>query len=142
MLKGLLRLALVVVILVAVGGFLVGWWTRAGDATPDRAGEVETTGRQAAERAQDATAELGDRAAAAAGQARNAVEDAALTAKIKSKMALDDTVEVLKIDIDTVNGVVTLTGTVDTEAQRKRALQLARETDGVTRVVDRLEIRR
>ena len=141
MLKGLLRLALVVIILVAVGGFLLGWWTR-GDEVPERTGEIGTTGREAAETAREATADLGDRAATAAGQARNAVEDGALTAKIKSKMALDDTVEALEIDIDTVNGVVTLTGTVDTDAQEKRAIQLARETNGVTRVVDRLEVRR
>lgn len=141
MVKGLLRLALVVIILVAVGGFLLGWWTR-GDETPDRTGQIGTTGEQAADSAREATADLGDRAATAAGQARNAVEDGALTAKIKSKMALDDSVEALEIDIDTVNGVVTLTGTVDTDAQEKRALQLARETDGVTRVVDRLEVRR
>ena len=38
-------------------------------------------------------------------------------------------------------GVVTLNGTVDSAAQRDRAVQLARETEGVTSVVDELKIR-
>jgi osmotically-inducible protein OsmY len=37
--------------------------------------------------------------------------------------------------------VVTLSGTVDSEAERARALQLARETEGVASVTDRLQVR-
>jgi osmotically-inducible protein OsmY len=37
--------------------------------------------------------------------------------------------------------VVTLRGTVESAAQRERAIRLARETDGVTSVIDRLTIR-
>ena len=141
MLKTLFKVALIVVILVAVGGFLLGWWS-GGGGVPLSRDEVGTTGAAVSERARDATAELGERAAGAAGQARDALGDSALTAKIKSKMALDDTIEALRIDVDTSNHVVTLTGTVETEAQRQRALQLARETEGVREVVDRLTIRR
>ena len=45
------------------------------------------------------------------------------------------------IDVDTTGTVVTLTATVHSEAERTRALQLARETAGVTAVNDRLVIR-
>ena len=126
MFKALLKLALLLVILVAVGGFLLGWWGSDGDLTTDRARE--------------AGAEVGERAGTAAIQAKTALEDGALTAKIKSKMALDDTIQFTRIDVDTTDRVVTLTGTVDTDAQRQRALQLARETDGVQKVVDRLKV--
>jgi hyperosmotically inducible protein len=63
-----------------------------------------------------------------------------LTAKIKSKMALDDFVKARNINVDTDGTVVTLTGTVQSEQERERALRLARETVGVTKVVDQLQI--
>jgi osmotically-inducible protein OsmY len=129
MFKALFRLVLLLVILVAVAGFFLGWWGKSG-----------VTEERAAERAREVGAEVGDRAAAAASQAKDAIEDGALTAKIKSKMALDDTIEASRINVDTVDRVVTLRGTVANESQRQRAVQLARETDGVRNVVDRLSI--
>ena len=53
-------------------------------------------------------------------------------------MALDDRVKAANIDIDTAGSVVTLTGRVGSDEERRRAVQLARETDGVTSVVDHL----
>ena len=66
---------------------------------------------------------------------------AALTAKIKSKMALDDHVNARAVDVDTSGSVVTLSGVVGSAAARERAVSLARDTVGVTRVVDRLQVR-
>jgi osmotically-inducible protein OsmY len=43
--------------------------------------------------------------------------------------------------VDTNGSVVTLTGTVGSDVERKRAVQLARETEGVTSVVDNLRVR-
>jgi osmotically-inducible protein OsmY len=54
------------------------------------------------------------------------------------KLALDDTVEASAIDVDVTGSVATLTGRVANEAAHTRAVQLARETEGVTSVVDRL----
>ena len=68
----------------------------------------------------------------------NAVDDAAITAKIKAKMALDDSVKVLSVDVSTTGTTVTLSGTVRSQAERDRSVALARETNGVTRVVDHL----
>jgi hyperosmotically inducible periplasmic protein len=68
----------------------------------------------------------------------NAVDDAAITAKIKAKMALDDSVRALSVDVSTTGTTVTLSGTVRSTAERDRAVALARETQGVTRVVDHL----
>lgn len=44
-------------------------------------------------------------------------------------MALDDAIEAARIDVDTTDGVLTLTGAVRSHAERERALRLARETD-------------
>jgi osmotically-inducible protein OsmY len=65
----------------------------------------------------------------------------ALTAKIKSKMALDDHVNARAINVDTSGSIVTLKGNVASKTQRDRALRLARDTAGVTQVVDKLQIR-
>jgi hyperosmotically inducible protein len=44
-------------------------------------------------------------------------------------------------DVTTNDGVVTIGGSVRSQAEHDRAMALARDTEGVTRVVDRLEIR-
>jgi hyperosmotically inducible protein len=144
MFRALFRLILLLIVLVGVGGFLLGWWTF-GDANRgarETRDTVGTAGEASTEKAREVGAQVGETAAVAANQAKNALANGAITAKIKSKMTLDDTLEAMTIDVDTSNGVVTLSGTVDTEAQRQRALQLARETDGVRQVVDRLKARR
>ena len=77
----------------------------------------------------------------AVNRAEEAVGSAALTSKIKAKMALDDLVKAADIDVDTDGGVVTLTGDVGSVEEWRRALRIARETAGVTRVEDRLRVR-
>ncbi len=69
-----------------------------------------------------------------------AASDPGITTAVKSKLTTDDTVKAYQIDVDTQGGVVTLTGAVETQAAKDRAVQLARETDGVTRVEDRLTV--
>jgi hyperosmotically inducible protein len=69
-----------------------------------------------------------------------AQSDIGLTTKVKAKLAADDTVKAYKIDVDTKNAIVTLNGSVDNDAARAQAVQLARATDGVKDVVDNLKI--
>jgi hyperosmotically inducible protein len=138
MLRALFKLVLLVIIVVAVGGFLLGWWST-HDAQADR-NAIAAAGATATQRAKEVGAQLSEKSAIAAKEAKEALSDGALTAKIKAKMALDDRVKALSLDVDTVNGVVTVNGKVGTEAERERALQLARETDGVRQVVDRTVI--
>ena len=140
MLRALVRLVLIVVIVVALGAFFIGYRWAGGD--PDGAVErpVGTAGDEPIDtsRARETGAEIGETVAVGASEAQEALGEAALTAKIKSKMALDDTIDAGAIDVDTDGSVVTLRGRVPDEAARQRALQLARETEGVTSVVDRL----
>ena len=74
-------------------------------------------------------------------RAKEAVTAAALTSKIKAKMALDDGVTAADIDVDTEGSVVTLTGDVESADERKRAVRIATETAGVTKVVNHLNVR-
>lgn len=76
----------------------------------------------------------------AAGAAACSETDAGVTTKVKSKLAADDTVKAYEIDVDTDRKVVTLKGTVDSEAAKMQAVRLARETEGVSSVVDQLMV--
>ena len=66
--------------------------------------------------------------------------DAGITTAVKSKLAADDKVKAYKVDVDTHNKVVTLSGEVDTQAQRTHAVMIARNTDGVADVIDELRV--
>lgn len=68
------------------------------------------------------------------------LNDATLTTRVKTAILNDPTVGKLPIDVDTVNRVVTLSGRVTTEAQRDRAVALARSVPGVVDVKDTLQI--
>ena len=138
MIRAFLKLVLLVVILAAAAAFFLGYRIGDGDdmvAAEPTAPSIDT------QKAREAGAKVGETVAVGAAQAQDALNDGAVTAKIKSKMALDETVKALSIDVDTDNGVVTLSGTVNSQAERAKAVQLAKETAGVTSVVDRLVIR-
>ncbi len=144
MFRALLRLVVVLVILVAVGAFFLGWSGSAWRFLPAKepAQTVGTTGRINTEKAREVGAEVAAKTAQAANKAGELLTDGALTAKIKSKMALDDLVKARAIDVTTVDHVVTLKGTVGSVAEHDRAVALAKETAGVTQVVDKLGIAR
>ena len=138
MIRGLFKLILFVVVVVIVGAFLLGYDVRDFRGLD---GSRDVVGTAGSERAREVGAEVGERTSEAADATRRAIGEGTLTSKIKAKMALDDTVRALKIDVDTQGTVVTLTGTVRSETERQRALALARETEGVSQVVDRLHIK-
>jgi osmotically-inducible protein OsmY len=72
----------------------------------------------------------------------NNVADPWVTTKVKTKILADDLLDKSEINVDTDrDGVVTLKGYVPTPAAETRALELARTTEGVRKVVDRLDVR-
>lgn len=79
---------------------------------------------------------------AAAPTAAASAGDETLTARIKSQLSSDTQIKGAPLDVSAKNGVVLLQGTVTTKAAKQRALTLARRTDGVTQVVDRIRIGR
>jgi osmotically-inducible protein OsmY len=143
MFRALLRLVVVLVVLVGAGAFFLGYWgsskVRSVEA-PDVS--IGTAGRVNTEKAKQVGADVGAKTAEAANRAGVVLSEGALTAKIKSKMALDDLVQARSIDVTTSGHVVTLSGSVRSAAERDRAVQLAKETAGVTQVVDRLTVAR
>ena len=107
------------------------------DSRPPAAG-VGTSGT--VDKARERGAELGEKAAIAGEKLKDAAHDAAITSKIKAKMALDDSVKARAIDVSTDGSTVTVSGTVRSRAERDRAVALARETAGVTTVIDHLSL--
>src|SRR6186997_902631 len=70
----------------------------------------------------------------------NAVKDGWLVMKIHSEFVDEDVLSGSNIDVDVKNGMVTLQGTVPSEAARARAIQSAKNNDGVKGVTDQLRI--
>lgn len=66
--------------------------------------------------------------------ARATIDDATITTKVKSSFVVDPVVSASAINVDTTAGVVSLTGFVDSDQERRRAVQLAQDITGVRRV--------
>jgi len=86
------------------------------------------------------TQDLKDTAKNDLNAAKDATKDAAITAEIKTKFASDKLVDASHISVDTNNGSVTLSGTVKSKAEERRALQIARNVDDVQQVHSELTI--
>src|SRR5262249_56290069 len=69
-----------------------------------------------------------------------AVDDAAITAKVKSKLATDSQTSAIRISVETKGAVVTLTGNVPSDTEKSKAETLAKNTDGVKRVQNEIKV--
>ena len=70
------------------------------------------------------------------------IDDTNITATVKAKLAAEKVSTLTRIEVDTIRGVVHLTGIVDTAAQRARAEQIASQVGGVRSVVNNLQLQR
>lgn len=77
----------------------------------------------------------------AADRVEKEITDTLVTTKVQAMFYLDREVKSMDIGVSTHGGIVTLTGTVDSDAARKKAVADARSTDGVKQVVDKLTVR-
>jgi BON domain-containing protein len=143
--RTIIRALLVLVLVAVVGVMMLSYWPagwsfergRGGSASPT----AGTTGTINTERARERAVEIGEKAAVATRKIQETVSEAGLTAKIKAKMALDDTLKSRAIEVSTEGSTVTVAGTVPSTAAHARAIALARETAGVSVVIDHLEIK-
>jgi len=96
---------------------------KAGEATKDIAGKVADTSKEVA----SATGE--------------AITDGWVTAKVSAKFVDETLLKGSDINVDTQNRVVTLKGTVRSDAAKARAAEIAGGTEGVTRVVNQIVVK-
>ena len=85
--------------------------------------------------------DLGNTMERKADQAGQAIDDAAITTSIKGKYLADDTLKGLDISVETQHGVVTLTGSVQSDSAKELATTIAQGVDGVTSVNNQLTIK-
>ena len=136
----LIRALLVLVVLAVVGVLALTYWPTLSRARAGAESPVSTSGKIDTERARERAAEIGEKAAVATRKVQETVSEAALTTKIKAKMALDDSLKARNIDVSTEGSTVTVSGKVPSASAHERALALARETAGVSVVIDHLDI--
>ena len=101
---------------------------------------VQSKASEAKDKAGDKIDAAQKKAGDAADRAGEVISDAAITTAVKSKFLADSDVSGLKIDVDTTDGIVTLKGTVATPAEKRRAMEIAKETNGVKSVKDQLKV--
>jgi osmotically-inducible protein OsmY len=68
------------------------------------------------------------------------VDDAVLTATIKTRMTADGRISPTRVNVDTLNGEVTLKGEVPTQEEKDAAEEVARKVEGVTNVSNQITV--
>jgi osmotically-inducible protein OsmY len=112
----------------------------AKDATKGTTGKAVDATKKAGEKTKDVTQDAAGKTKDAAIKTKDVTADASTTAAVKTKLLADTKVGGLKIDVDTKDNVVTLTGMVNSAEEKAEALRLARTTTGVKRVIDKLTV--
>jgi hyperosmotically inducible periplasmic protein len=124
---------------------------KATDAVEGTAGTVVDKTKAGAEKTADvtkagakktveATKKVGSVTKKAAVKTGENVTDGWITSRIKTKFMGEEVLRASSINVDTNNHVVTLKGAVPTTAARDKAMELAKEVEGVDKVVDSLTI--
>ena len=68
------------------------------------------------------------------------VDDRTISTSVKAKLVADKAANLTRVDVDTTNRVVLLSGVVESSEQKNRAEQLAMQVSGVRRVENRLQV--
>lgn len=79
-------------------------------------------------------------------ESKHSMADTAITAKVKGmyvreKLFGDKDISVMGVSVETTNGVVYLTGTVNTQAEADNAVKYAKSVSGVKKVESKLEVK-
>jgi hyperosmotically inducible protein len=122
------RTSLLVALVAGIA--LVGAGCSDRDATTTSAAPKNTNSATVTLPADGATARVG-----------TAIDDTVITTSVKTAVLAEPGLSALKIEVDTKNGVVTLSGTVASPEMKSRATQIAQNTSGVLSVIDNLEVK-
>jgi len=112
----------------------------AGQRLDSAINKTEQAAQDAKQKMESAAQEAGQASRNATADAAALMDDAGITTKVNAGLAQDPDLSAIKIDVDTLAGVVTLNGPVKSEQARDRASQIAQAVPGVTSVVNNLTI--
>ena len=105
--------------------------------------KIKKMGREAREKVRKLDRDIQDTVQPGSDQASAKLDDAALLAKVKARLASDAGLTTLRnVNVDTRDSVVTLRGTVESDAQRQQTERAAAQVNGVRRVVNELKVAR
>ena len=143
-----LRVALLAAVLIAASLSLIGCTTtetytnkNANVATPVAvATPTPTPGTSRAEYTEKQAAEERERAKQSKDTIGDTLDDAWIHTKIVAKLIADTATPERKINVDVVDNLVTLRGTVDSAEQKAEAEKIAKETEGVKSVKNQLQV--
>lgn len=99
--------------------------------------DTETT---PAEQIKQGAQQIGKGLTSAGAKVADYATDAAITTHVKAKLAANQGLSSFSIHVETEDGIVTLTGTVDLPAQRELAATVAADTAGVRGVNNKIEV--
>ena len=102
---------------------------KATDKVKETAGKVADTSKKRVEKTKQALSKTGE-----------VITDAWISSRIKTKFMGDEALRVSAIDVESSDHVVTLSGAVSNAAARAKALSMAKEVEGVDRVIDQLTV--
>lgn len=108
-----------------------------GLAACEKPGPAETAGKNIDRTMDQAGQKIGN----AAEKAGVAIDDTEITAKIKAAFLAESGLKTLQISVDTVKGVVTLSGSVDTQTHSDLARAMAGAVSGVSKVNNQLVVK-
>jgi hyperosmotically inducible periplasmic protein len=110
------------------------------NAVTGTAGAVAGATKTGAEKTAEASKKVAGATKSAATKTGENVTDGWITSRIKTKFMAEEALRASSINVDTDHHVVTLKGAVPTEDARAKALELAKEVEGVDKVVDNLKV--
>ncbi len=113
---------------------------KTGQATADARAKAEAAMQSAETKMEQGAASAEATAKQAAGAAKGAIDDAAITAQVNAGLARDPDLSAVKINVDTVNGKVTLNGPAPSSVARDRAETITKAVSGVTSVNNQLVV--
>jgi hyperosmotically inducible protein len=70
------------------------------------------------------------------------IDDLTITTSVKARLVADKLSNFTRIDVDTVNAVVSLNGLVESEHEKRRAEDIASLVDGVKQIVNDLQVQK
>jgi hyperosmotically inducible protein len=106
-------------------------------ATSDAGSTIDQARDSVGEKMDQAASQMQEQAA----NAGDNIDDAAITAKVKTALVAEPGLKALQIDVDTADGVVMLSGAVDSPSSIDRATQVVQAVPGVKSVDNRLTVR-
>jgi osmotically-inducible protein OsmY len=118
----------------------VGTAGKVEEKTKEGAVKTKDTAAKAGEKTKDAAAKAGEKTKEGVSKTGEVITDGWITTRVKSKFVGEDVLKGSDIHVDTNDHVVTLSGTVPSAAARARAIEQAKEVEGVHRVVDKMAI--